>query len=236
MFTWMIDWYQGHIHSTIQSCIFLPDSGPWTLLAFNKGDSSQLLCLWQLRKVWQLQSYSTCSTLFLPSTSIQLPSCFLADCPFPSTYQCCSSLPGSHPRLRPLTNCLLVSPPAFLYKLSLPFIECPNNATSNAKLVSLVVLVNACVLTITWLLTILNIACLWAVCLNLNLPLNSGLDFGYWTPLIPASTKSAVSFYYIGKAKRKLRQCIQDHIYDINKGRISKPIARHVGFYHKFNT
>lgn len=41
--------------------------------------------------------------------------------------------------------------------------------------------------------------------------------------------------YYVGKTKRALRKRILDHVYDINVGRLNRPISRHVGLHHKYD-
>lgn len=41
--------------------------------------------------------------------------------------------------------------------------------------------------------------------------------------------------FYIGKTKRQLRQRIGDHLFDIQVGRLNKPIPRHIGLVHKYN-
>lgn len=45
----------------------------------------------------------------------------------------------------------------------------------------------------------------------------------------------ACNAYYVDKTKRKLKQQINYHLYDIVKGRINKPIPRHIGFCHKLD-
>lgn len=41
--------------------------------------------------------------------------------------------------------------------------------------------------------------------------------------------------FYIGKRKRQLRQRLLDHVYDVNDGRLNKPICHHVGIKHKYD-
>lgn len=41
--------------------------------------------------------------------------------------------------------------------------------------------------------------------------------------------------FYIGKTKRQLRQRMMDHIYDIEVGRLHRPLCRHVELKHSYN-
>lgn len=41
--------------------------------------------------------------------------------------------------------------------------------------------------------------------------------------------------FYVGKTRRQLRHTLQDHLYDIQEGRIYKLVPRHLGLFHKYD-
>lgn len=125
----------------------------------------------EVRQLQPISSSSSCSCL-LPARSHNLASAQVY--PLHATNWRCSSLPGSHPMSHPLTNChLLALLPASLYKPSMPFIQSPlclnpNHSVRHLLLDPLLILDYP----------------------EHHLPLTTGLEFSYWTSLLPASTFS----------------------------------------------